>query len=57
MLNVTIEAENSKLKVCYSSDIGKTTVVPRTLTNGTHLRELCYGIFATYKITLKLKET
>ena len=27
MLNVTIEAENSKLKVCYSSDIGKTTAV------------------------------
>ena len=23
MLNVTIEAENSRLKVCYSSEIGK----------------------------------
>ena len=27
MLNVTIEAENSKLKVCYSSEIGKKTAV------------------------------
>ena len=27
MLNVTIEAENSRLKVCYSSEIGKTSYV------------------------------
>ena len=27
MLNVTIEAENSRLKVCYSSEIGKKSQV------------------------------
>ena len=27
MLNVTIEAENSKLKVCYSSEIGEKTEI------------------------------
>ena len=28
MLNVTIEAENSRLKVCYSSEIGEKTLPP-----------------------------
>jgi len=32
MLNVTIEAENSKLKVCYSSEIGKTTAIRQPIT-------------------------